>query len=191
MPAAWSNTRQYLQGETVTYGGHTYEWGSADPSRGVAPPGGSWTQLDAPPVAGLTITRGLYDTGNDNNGYTAAVASPTPIPWFEVAGASTDHPLDLTDHAQPTVKESGVYSVTVSANPDSNVTNSLSYLSVTLNAGTPDQIQQYAQMVQGAVAVSVTGTYYMEAGSRIAAFVANREAADAVWYASMAVVRIG
>jgi hypothetical protein len=50
MPDAWSNTKQYLQGEVVTHGGHAYEWGSADPSVGVEPPGGSWTQMDAAPA---------------------------------------------------------------------------------------------------------------------------------------------
>jgi hypothetical protein len=48
--APWSNTKQYLQGEVVDHGGHTYEWGSADPSMGIEPPAGSWTQMDATPA---------------------------------------------------------------------------------------------------------------------------------------------
>jgi hypothetical protein len=68
MPDAWSNTKEYLQGDVVTYSGHTYEWGSADPSRGVTPPSGSWVRLDAAAAAGgaspttyvvLTIPAGI------------------------------------------------------------------------------------------------------------------------------------
>jgi hypothetical protein len=69
MPDAWSNAKQYLQGDTVTHGGHTYEWGSANPSLGVEPPAGDWTRLDAdaaaPSGAGMAATSFTTETVPD------------------------------------------------------------------------------------------------------------------------------
>lgn len=96
MTAAWSETTEYLLGDQVTSGGHTYEWGSADQSLGIMPDGGSWVQVDPAPTgaiagAGITVSIGMIGQGapwvGGASSFTGVTTVSLPGPFVVAADA--------------------------------------------------------------------------------------------------------
>lgn len=129
-----------------------------------------------------------YDSGNDNNGFTAANATVTPAPWAELPDQTGL--LDLTDPTQPTVLADGLYMVQATISADSNPVNAVA-TNVVLGPDTATPSQAYEEMrpTTGQPATMVAFKK-MAAGEVVRVNVRHTEGADAIFYLLATVARI-